>query len=311
MTLVGQTIKGYEFIEGIATGGFSEVYKAKRLQDGVIVAIKCIDAKQIKDDTFEERFKIEAQVAAELDNPHIMPVYGHWNDEHGMFMVMKWMSGGSLRRHIEAGGVRDIPTIVKWSQQISSALQTTHNAGLIHRDIKPDNIMFDDEKNAYLADFGLAKDTTRDEPLTQMGWKLGSQAYSSPEQLSNDGEVSQQSDIFALGVTLFETLTATHPFIDGSADNIKWMIRALREPLPLVHFIHPEVPSELDDILQKATQKDPADRYISVQAMIADISKLAPQQNSVVTNIPKPSVTTKDDSKAPKKGLFGRLFGKS
>lgn len=311
MTLVGQTINGYEFIEGIATGGFSEVYKARRMTDGAEVAIKRIDAKQIKDGTFEERFKIEAQVVADLDNPHILPVYGHWNDEQGMFMVMKWMSQGSLRRRIEAGGVRDVPMLVKWIQQIGSALQTTHNAGLIHRDIKPDNIMFDDEQNAYLADFGLAKDTTRDEPLTQMGWKLGSQAYSSPEQLSNDGDVSIQSDIFALGVTLFETITATHPFIDGSADNIKWMIKALREPLPLVQFIHPELPSELDDVMQKATQKDPAERYESVQAMVVEMTKLAPQQSTQAVAMPSAPTPTAQDDKTPKKGLFGRLFGKS
>ncbi len=312
MTLVGQTINGYEFVEGIATGGFSEVYRVRRLQDDVQVAIKRIDASKIEDGSFEERFKIEAQVVADLDNPNILPVYGHWNDEHGMFMIMQWMSNGSLRRRIDAGGVRDIPKLVKWVHQIGSALQTTHNAGLIHRDVKPDNIMFGENDNAYLADFGLAKDTNRDEPITQMGWKLGSQAYSSPEQISNDGEVTPQSDIFAFGVTIFETLTSTHPFIDGSADNIKWMIKALREPMPLVQFIHPEIPAQVDDILQKATQKDPADRYQSVAEMVADFVKLAPNNITdlqLEENVVKP---TPDTTKAtPKKGILGRFFGRS
>jgi len=312
MTLVGQTINGYEFIEGIATGGFSEVYRVRRLRDDIQVAIKRIDASKIEDGSFEERFKIEAQVVAELDNPNILPVYGSWNDEHGMFMVMQWMSNGSLRRRIDAGGVRDINTIVKWIRQVGSALQTTHNAGLIHRDVKPDNIMFDENNDAFLADFGLAKDTTRDQPLTQMGWKLGSQAYSSPEQISNDGEVSPQSDIFAFGVTIFETLTATHPFIDGSADNIKWMIKALREPMPLVQFIHPEVPAEMDDILQKATQKDPAERYANVTEMVNACHALVSDEALPPTTTSPTSTDDKTDNQPTnKKGLIGRLFGRS
>jgi len=312
MTLVGQTINGYEFLEGVATGGFSEVYRVRRVSDDVQVAIKRIDASKITDDSFEERFKIEAQVVADLDSPHILPVYGHWNDDHGMFMVMQWMSNGSLRRRIDAGGVRDIPQIEQWVRQIGSALQTTHDAGLIHRDVKPDNIMFDDENNACLADFGLAKDTTRDQPLTQMGWKLGSQAYSSPEQISNDGDVSPQSDIFAFGVTLFETLTGKHPFIDGSADNIKWMIKALREPMPLVQFIHPEIPAYIDDILQQATQKDPADRYQSVTDMVQAFTQLSSNTDKPPTT--SSSSTEKDDKQpdtTPKKGLLGRFFGRS
>lgn len=312
MSLVGQTIQGYEFIEDVAVGGFSEVYQVRQVDTGTLMAVKRIDASKVEDGTFEERFKIEAQVVAELNNPHILPVYGSWNDDHGMFMVMRWMSNGSLRRRIDAGGVRDLTSLGKWVTQIGSALQTTHDAGLIHRDIKPDNVMFDDNDDAFLADFGLAKDTTRDQPLTQMGWKLGSQAYSSPEQISNDGEVSPRSDIFAFGVTLFETLTSTHPFIDGSADNIKWMIKALREPMPLVHFIHPEVPMTVDDVLQKATQKDPADRYQSAQEMVQAFQQ-ALQPNSPTQNITNPTTATdKVDATPPeKKSLFGRLFGKS
>lgn len=311
MSLVGQTIQGYEFIEDVAVGGFSEVYQVRQVDTGTLMAVKRIDASKVEDGTFEERFKIEAQVVAELNNPHILPVYGSWNDDHGMFMVMRWMSNGSLRRRIDAGGVRDLTSLGKWVTQIGSALQTTHDAGLIHRDIKPDNVMFDDNDDAFLADFGLAKDTTRDQPLTQMGWKLGSQAYSSPEQISNDGEVSPRSDIFAFGVTLFETLTATHPFIDGSADNIKWMIKALREPMPLVHFIHPEVPMAVDDVLQKATQKDPADRYQSAQEMVKAFQH-ALQPNAHTQNTTDPTVTDKVDAPPQeKKSLFGRLFGKS
>lgn len=311
MTLVGQSINGYHFLEGIATGGFSEVYKVRRLNDNVDVAIKRIDASKIEDGSFEERFKIESEVVANLDNPHILPVYGHWKDENGIFMVMQWMSNGSLRRRVDAGGIRDLPQLVKWISQIGSALQTTHNAGLIHRDIKPDNIMFDSNEDAYLADFGLAKDTTRDQPITQMGWKLGSQAYSSPEQISNDGEVTPQSDIFALGMTIFEVLTGTHPFIDGSADNIKWMIKALREPMPLVQFIYPDVPAEVDDILQKATQKDPAERYQTVREMVHDFANLTEdgQQYIQMDSPPIEPERVSDDS--VKKGLFGRLFGKS
>jgi eukaryotic-like serine/threonine-protein kinase len=314
MTLVGQTIHGYRFLEGIAVGGFSEVYKAHRLETGQEVAIKRINSDKVTDGKATERFKIEAGVITQLNNPHIPPVYDNWHDKNGHFMVMKWMPNGSLRRHIHAGGMRDLPTIIKWVEQIGSALQTTHDAGLIHRDVKPDNIMLDEAHNAYLADFGLAKDTTRDQPLTQIGWKLGSQAYSSPEQISNDGEVTPQSDIFAFGVTIFETLTATHPFIDGSADNIRWMVKALRDPMPLAHFIYPEIPTEIDDVLQKATQKDPADRYQSVKEMVTAFQQFdAPVELSTASDEPlSPSIPVEvPDASSPKKGIFGRLFGRS
>lgn len=313
MTLSGQTINGYEFIEEIGAGGFSEVYKARRLETDDFVAIKRIIRKQVTDGKVTERFNIEAETIAQLNNPHIPTVYDNWRDANGLFMVMKWMANGSLRRRIDQGGVRDLPTIVKWVEQIGSALQTTHDAGLIHRDVKPDNIMLDEDDNAYLSDFGLAKDTNLDQPLTQTGWQLGSQAYSAPEQLSNEGEPSPQSDIFAFGLTLFETITATHPFIDGSTDNIRWMITALREPMPLIHFIHPEIPSEVDDVLQKATQKDPKERYQSVQDMVISFKRmmlstgLLPPLEEVI----KTETTKKEPEDPPqKKGLLGRLLGR-
>jgi len=314
MILIGQTIHGYQFLDGIATGGFSEVYKARRLDTEEIVAIKRVNREKVTDGKVTERFNIEAQIIAELHSPHITSVYDHWRDENGLFMAMKWMANGSLRRRIDAGGVRDLPTIVKWIEQVGSALQTTHNAGLIHRDIKPDNIMLDEEDNAYLSDFGLAKDTNRDEPLTQTGWKLGSQAYSSPEQISNEGEPSVQSDIFALGITIYETLTGTHPFIDGSTDNIRWMITALREPMPLVHFIHPEIPTEMDDVLQKATQKNPADRYQSAHEMVISCKQLIGSTGllSPIVDLPPVAETNnkRDDQQPPRKGLLGRLLGR-
>lgn len=313
MSLIGQTIHGYEVLDGIATGGFSEVYKARRLAMDDIVAIKRINPDKVTDGNATERFTIESQIIAELHNPHITSVYDHWRDENGLFMVMKWMANGSLRRRIDDGGVRDLQMIVKWVEQIGSALQTTHNAGLIHRDVKPDNIMLDEDDNAYLSDFGLAKDTKRDEPLTQTGWKLGSQAYSSPEQISNEGEPSVQSDIFALGLTMYETITGTHPFIDGSTDNIRWMITALREPMPLIHFIYPEIPTEMDDVLQKATQKNPADRYQSAQEMVISCKQLIRSTGLLTPIAERSTVTdanTKRDDQPPRKGLLGRLLGR-
>ena len=312
MTLVGQTIQGYEFIQSVAVGGFSEVYQARQIGTGIDVAIKRIDTTKIEDGSFEERFKIEAQVVAQLDNPHILPVYGYWNDKHGIFMIMKWMSNGSLRRRIDAGGVRYIPTITKWVEQIGSALQTTHDAGLIHRDIKPDNVMFDQDDNAYLADFGLAKDTTRDQPLTQVGWKLGSQAYASPEQISNKSEITPQSDIFAFGVTIFEALTGIHPFIDSSVDNIRWMIKALRDPMPLAHRIYHDIPSEVDDILQKATQKEPADRYQTATEFVNAFQQLpSPEEPELIERITQEMAqAVNPEQTVPKKGFLGRLLGR-
>lgn len=313
MTLTGQTINGYTLLDIIGRGGFSEVYSARNIATGEEVAIKQVDTGKIEDGTYLERFKVEAEVVARLNHPHIVPVYDHWTDDSGMYMVMKWMKNGNLRRRIEDGGIRDLSFVSQIVSQIGSALQATHTAGLIHRDIKPDNVMFDDQNNAYLADFGLAKDTNRAVPLTQMGWKLGSQAYSAPEQISNDGEITPQSDIFAFGVLIFETLTGQHPFIDDSADDIRWMIKAIREPMPLAHFIYPDIPSEVDDVLQHATRKKPADRYPTVTAMIQAFEHATQGKSSPAPQTKNPTSSEAGSQLEPQpekqsKGLFGRLF---
>lgn len=312
-TLEGQSIHGYEFGAMLASGGFSEVYSAHKVEDENQLAIKHLLPDKVVDDTYLERFRVESEVVTQLNNPHIIPIYDHWSDENGLFMVMKWMQNGSLRRRIVAGGTRDLVVVRRIVRQISSALGAAHNHGLVHRDVKPDNIMFDAEDNAYLADFGLAKNLNQQARLTRTGWQLGSQAYFAPEQITN-GEITAQTDIFAFGLLVFETLTGAHPFVDDEGDNFKWMIRTIREPMPLAHTFFSEIPEAVDVVLQKATEKAPADRYATMTEFAQAFEAVLPAISSDTSTKPETCeipIETPAPAEPERKGFFGRFFKKS
>jgi WD40 repeat protein/serine/threonine protein kinase len=256
-----QVIKGYELKERIGAGGFGQVYRAYQPIIGREVAIKVILPQYANEVDFIRRFEIEAQLVARLEHPHIVPLYDYWRDPKGAYLVMRWLQG-NLRNAIQAGPW-SVVAVARLLDQIAAALAIAHREGIVHRDIKPDNILLDEDKNAYLADFGIAKDlNVNDFTEDSDGKIIGSPAYMTPEQIQG-GVVSPRSDIYSLGLVIYEMLVGRKPY-DDVVTPYDLFNRHLNTPIPAVHLQRSNIPASLNEVLQTATAKEPANRYANV-----------------------------------------------
>ncbi len=264
--LAGQQIKGYKLLNTVGAGGFGAVYRADQPQIGREVAIKIILPEYANHPDFIRRFEVEAQVIARLEHPHIIPLYDYWRDADGAYLVMRFLRGGSLR-DILGEHALSLAEATQVMDQLAAALAVAHRNGVIHRDIKPDNILFDDDGNAYLTDFGIAKDLANETNVTKADMVIGSPAYLSPEQVRAE-EVTPRADIYSLGVLLYEMLTAQHPFPTHQATAL--MVKHLNDPLPPVRdTLGESFPKSVEEVIQKATAKDPTLRYPDVGTLAA------------------------------------------
>lgn len=277
MDLVGQTIREYQIESVLGTGGFGDVYLARQTNVDRHVAIKMISPRLANDASFQARFDDEAQTIASLEHPHIIPLYDYWRDEGGAYLVMRYVSGGNLRDIMQRQEAMALNQVQRIIGQISEALDVAHEAGIVHRDIKPQNILLDQRGNAYLTDFGIAvAEGAHDDNVT------GTIAYLSPEQLRSE-PATHQSDIYALGILMFEMLTGQHPFDDA----VHQMIQAhINEEVPSVLSFRPDLPEVVDIVIQGATQKDPDLRYQQATQMTAELTG-APLDRTVEIVKPK------------------------
>ncbi|MCA9920275.1 MAG: serine/threonine protein kinase, partial [Anaerolineales bacterium] len=249
----------YELGKKIGEGAMGEVYEAFDTQTERTVAIKMLPAK-VALPRRQERFKREARTVAKLEHPFVVPLYDFSLSEEDQddppFLVMRYMMGGSLADKIQQGRLpRD--EVITITRRIGQALDEAHKQGLVHRDIKPANILLDQNGYAYLADFGIVKDSGSDERLTGDG-QPGTAPYMSPEQVMGQ-ELDGRSDIYALGVVVFEMLTGTLPF---GGNNLALIFQGhVNEPVPSVFSRVDDLPDEVDEILHKAMAKKPADRF--------------------------------------------------
>ncbi len=259
-------IKGYELRERIGSGGFGVVHRAYQTTVGREVALKIILPRFANHPDFIRRFETEAQLVARLEHLHIVPLYDYWRDPDGAFLVMRWLRGGSLRDALKHGPF-DVETAAQLVDQVTSALSLAHRNDVVHRDLKPANVLLDEDGNAYLADFGIAKDIA--DPLgSQTGSDLilGSPDYLAPEQARRE-PVTPQTDIYSLGVVLYEMLTGQHPFPKGTT--VERMYRHLNEPLPHITSLPPETMDDVNGVIQQATTKNPTKRYADALEMSA------------------------------------------
>jgi WD40 repeat protein/DNA-binding XRE family transcriptional regulator len=260
--------RGYQLREPIGAGGFGAVYRAEQPGVGREVAVKVILPVYANHPEFIRRFEAEAQIVARLEHPHIVPLYDFWREPNSACLVMRYMRGGSLHAAL-SGGPLPLDICTRTLDQLAAALAVAHRAGVVHRDLKPANVLLDEDGNAYLADFGIAKDLDRPDPdvATQPGAILGSPAYLSPEQIK-DEPVTPRTDIYSLGVLLYEILTGKQPFVDSPPAEL--LQKQLHELLPPLQACRPDLPEALDAIIQRATAKDPAERYPDVASLVAD-----------------------------------------
>jgi len=262
--LTGQVIKGYELQERIATGGFGTVYRALQAAFRREVAIKIILPEPARQPEFIRRFDSEARLVARLEHPHIIPLYDYWRNPDGAYLVMRYLRGGSLRQVLDTRTF-SLAACSQILDQLASALDWAHRNDVIHRDIKPENILLDEDGNAYLGDFGIAKDIgTFGAEITDSNSLVGSLDYITPEQARGE-PVTPQTDIYGLGVLLYEMIVGDHPYTGILP--IQRVYKHLSEPLPDIGNLPDDVRDGVNAFIQKATEKNPDERYSNVLEM--------------------------------------------
>ena len=266
LELTGKAVKSYEIEDLLGQGGYGVVYRAK--QSAVLreVAIKVILPKYANSPEFIRRFESEAQVVARLEHPHIVPLYDYWREPDSAYLVMRYLRGGSLRDKIDGQGQMDVDDAGRVLEQVGSALTFAHRNGVVHRDVKADNILMDEDGNAYLGDFGIAKEVGTDGGGGQ-GDIVGTPAYLAPEQIRG-GDVGPHSDVYAFGIMLYEMLSGRRPFAELTLATLVY--RHLNEPLPMIDHDKLNLPPAFNSIIQKATAKDPEDRYPDAWSLVKE-----------------------------------------
>lgn len=254
----------YDLAERIGEGAFGAIYRATQPAVQREVAIKVVRAELANDPDFIRRFEVEAQLVARLEHPHIVPLYDFWREPGGAYLVMRYLRGGSAEQRLLRGGAIALDDVVQIAEEVGGALTMAHRSGVVHRDVKPANILFDEEGHAYLTDFGIATVGTGEGPLDLRS--AGSPLYASPEQM-RDGEATDHSDIYSFGVVLYELLTGVVPFSDVSSVK-ELAAHKLAEPLPSASALRPDLPDAIDAVLKVATDVQADRRFPSAADMV-------------------------------------------
>ena len=267
-TLVGMQLSGrYRLDAQIGAGGMSTVYRAFDVNLERRVAIKLLHREMSADSDQLERFRREARAVAQLSHPHIVGVIDAGEDENRPYIVFEYVEGETLKDRIRRLGRLPVDESLAYSIEIARALGCAHAHEIVHRDVKPQNVLLDPEGSAKVTDFGIAR-SLRDDGLTADGRVLGTTDYVSPEQaLGHD--VDGQTDIYSLGVVLFEMLTGDVPF--HGENQISVAMKHVREDLPDIQAIRPEVSATTAAVLDRMTDKDLEHRYPDVPALVADL----------------------------------------
>jgi serine/threonine protein kinase len=256
---VGSMFGPYHLKRLLGRGGMGEVYEAEHTVKEWTVAVKLMSDTFSKDPVFRERMKREARIAGRLQEPHVVPIHDYGEIDGQMYMEMRLIEGTDLDTLLKRFGPLTPPRAVAIITQIASALDAAHAAGVMHRDVKPPNILVTRDDFAYLVDFGIASATT-DEKLTQLGTAVGTWKYMAPERFSND-EVTYRADIYALACVLHEALTGSPPY---RADSASTLVTAhLLDPIPKPSALRPGVPKAFDAVIARGMAKKPEDRYAS------------------------------------------------
>ncbi len=235
------------------------------------VALKVLREQYADDEEFVERFRREAKNAASLNHPSIVQVYDRGRDKDGTYyMAMEYVPGGTLKDRIAEGGPLDPREAARIGSRVAEALSVAHDRGIVHRDIKSQNVLLDASAGVKVADFGIAR-AASSETMTETNLALGTTAYMSPEQARGD-RVGPASDLYSLGVVLYETLTSELPFRGG--DPIATAMKHINEPAPHPREANPAVPRTLDTLVVKLLAKDPEDRYASAEDLAEDLRRV-------------------------------------
>jgi len=269
-TLINTLFDGrYRIMRKLGTGGMANVYLAEDQELGRRVAIKILDDRHANDDQFVERFRREAKNAAGLSHPNIVSIYDRGEAEGTYYIAMEYLDGRSLKELIVSRGPAPIPIAIDYARQILAAVRFAHRHGIVHRDIKPHNVLVDAEGRLKVTDFGIARAGASQ--MTEAGSIIGTAQYLSPEQ-AKGAAVDQTSDLYSVGVVLYELLTGVVPFTGDTPVEIA-MKHLSTVPVPPSET-RGEIPRDLDLIVLRALAKDPSERYQSAEEMDADLERI-------------------------------------
>jgi protein kinase-like protein len=255
--VVGEQFAGCRIEAEAGRGGMGVVYRATELALGRPVALKLLAGDRAGDPDFRERFQRESRMAAAIDHPNVIPVYGAGEEDGRLYLVMRYVAGTDLQEELRRQGKLEPDRAAAVVAQIAAGLDAAHAAGLVHRDVKPANVLLSGE-HAYLSDFGLTRLVGSDTELTEAGRWIGTVDYCSPEQLQGE-RTDARSDVYALGCVLFSALTGHTPFGRGTVPST--MMAHLHDEVPRISAYG--APREFDRVINRALAKDPDDRYPS------------------------------------------------
>jgi serine/threonine protein kinase len=279
--LDGTPFGRYRLVELLGRGGMGEVWRAYDTGTDRIVAIKLLPPHFSDNEEFKQRFRREAQAAAKLNTPHVIPIHDYGEIEGRLYVCMRLIEGRDLHT-VLADGPLEPSRAVRIIQGVALALHAAHEVGLLHRDIKPSNILLDKNDFAYLIDFGiaLAADETR---MTKSGYAIGTFAYIAPERLGTRAEEDARADVYSLACVLYECLTGHPPF---DAATMAGLVAAhLNTPPPQPSVTQPNVPQQIDQVIATGMAKDPDHRYATT-VELADAAR-----DAITTPIPRPEPT--------------------
>ena len=269
----------YEVLEKIGTGGMSDVYKAKDQKLNRFVAVKILKQEFSENKNFVSKFRVEAQAAAGLMHPNIVNVYDVGEEDGIHYIVMELVEGITLKKYIEKKVRLTTKEAISIAIQVAMGIEAAHNNHIIHRDIKPQNIIISKEGKVKVTDFGIAKAASSNTITSNV---MGSVHYTSPEQ-ARGGFSDEKSDIYSMGITMFEMLTGRVPYNGDTTVSIA--IRHIQDPMPSMRDFVPEIPPSVENIVMKCTQKSPDRRYQSMSEMIADLKHSLINPDAVIAQV--------------------------
>ncbi|HXL36938.1 MAG TPA: protein kinase [Ktedonobacteraceae bacterium] len=291
--MIGHVIKGrYKLIDELGRGSFATVYIARDTKNNRIYAVKIMHVEFSDDGELLARFQREADILSHLSDPHIVRIFDYGDESDIHYILMDYIDGQNLKYHTLTQGPMDAFHALDYAKQIAMGLETAYKHGVVHRDIKPQNIVINSQDIAKITDFGLAR-SRETVTLTQSNVFMGTAYYIPPEQAESGRSADTRSDLYSVAAVLFEMLTGRPPFEGETAVDI--VIKHMNEKVPSICHIRTDLPPELDQFMQKAMSKSPDDRYPTPKEFIAAIEQI---QNRIQVTHPKGSAPVEYNSAA-------------